>query len=103
MKRKIWTRISCLLLGGMLCMSWTACDGTDKGGAGKGEADVFSAYVTDKILRDVPVEDSEKMPASFSYLAAQGESEAAQRSQHKKIIIFFCDIVENGSVKSRIE
>ena len=32
-----------------------------------------------------------------------GESEAAQRSQHKKIIIFFCDIVENGSVKSRIE
>ncbi|MBO5481565.1 MAG: DUF4091 domain-containing protein [Clostridia bacterium] len=72
--KKSWIKIPSLLLGGALCLSYVGCNGV----AEKGEADVYSVYITDKVLQDIAVEEDVKQPASFSYMAAKGESEAAQ-------------------------
>lgn len=44
----------------------------------KGEVEVFSANITDKILQDYKVSNDEKLPAEISVIAGKGESEAAQ-------------------------
>lgn len=54
----------------------TACGGDESKGAG--EAEIFSAYITDKILQDVAVEDGVKQPAKINIAAGKGEAEAAQ-------------------------
>ena len=79
MKNVRYKKLFSLLLGGVMTFFATAC-GKPGGSSSveKGEAELFSTYITDKILKDVAVEDEQKLPLQFAFLTAQGESEAAQ-------------------------
>ena len=79
MAKKVCKKILSTALCALLASSAVACNG---GGSTpppeKGEAEVFGAYFTDKILKDVAVEEEQKLPSQFTFLTAQGEAEAAQ-------------------------
>lgn len=79
MKNVRYKKVFSMLLGGVMAFFATAC-GKPGGSSSveKGEAELFSTYITDKILKDVAVEEEQKLPLQFAFLAAQGESEAAQ-------------------------
>lgn len=44
----------------------------------KGEAELFSAYVTTVVMQDKDVADADKLSAAFNYVCGKGETETAQ-------------------------
>lgn len=54
----------------------TACGGETQ--TKKGEAEIFSVYITEKILKDEEVPNDVKLPAKIEVIAGKGEAEAAQ-------------------------
>lgn len=42
------------------------------------EVEIFGSYITEKILRDVKADDSQKLTAEFSIVSAKGETEDSQ-------------------------
>lgn len=43
-----------------------------------GEVELFSTYITQNVIQDIAVEETQKLPAKFSFVAGKGEVEAAQ-------------------------
>lgn len=73
--KKNFKRIIALGLAGIAGFTIVACENNQKTAT---EIDVFSAYITDKILQDMEVDASQKAPAKFDVSVAKGEKEASQ-------------------------
>ena len=60
-------------------ITFTGCfAGCGGGNNSKGEAELFSAYVTTVVMQDKEVADADKLSAAFNYVCGKGETETAQ-------------------------
>ena len=66
-------RILVVLLIAVIAFSSVGCKESEEK-----KVEIFSTYVTEKILQDVPVSEENKQPARFSFSGAKGERETAQ-------------------------
>lgn len=68
-------KLTAALLCAILLFSVAGC----KGGDGKeNKVELYSVYITDKVLQDIDADDSLKRDAAFSVTAVRGESEGSQ-------------------------